>query len=557
MNHFFRIVHSLSVLSIVCAAVIPVAAQPPTPSDPMNMAMGHLPGAFPTTVSAANMRVEQFTPAILGDTGSDNLRISFPASGPMKWTESRHNEGDIALLIGPELPGDPSYFPPTTFVNNYGPIANGPFENTTLAWRVNQRTGGLLATVRHNGVNYGNDYTNNGNPVGTIHGISYFNQTGAQGWGFRMSDGVFNNGGEGSSDLQMGIAGFDDSKGEGSTSTAVAYFPYQQGWVGAWVNNGPADGEATFGSSSTGLMPSTVNWFNGVATVRLPNVNSATDGMLFVAPTHDNNLTNIAAARPVNGGWNVAVREDHSADFSGQTLVDGTQNSFQFLYVPYTATNLIGGHVNGTNGSLIKSSGDMFFGITRTGPGEYSLSIEGPGPTKRGENDGMLILSVAGALPNSDTLADRKFMSYQYDVASGDFIIQSRELTATNDPVNSQNQFGDVLSLRDVDFYFAWVSFTNPLALGISGDYNNNGTVDAADYVLWRENLNASVTLPNDTTPGTVQQADYDVWRANFGRSSTGALGTGMAQIVPEPASPMLIAIMFGFIAFSRLRKLP
>jgi hypothetical protein len=48
---------------------------------------------------------------------------------------------------------------------------------------------------------------------------------------------------------------------------------------------------------------------------------------------------------------------------------------------------------------------------------------------------------------------------------------------------------------------------------GISGDFNNNGAVDAADYVLWR---NAGL-LQNDPTPG-VQSEDYDTWRANFGQ---------------------------------------
>ena len=52
---------------------------------------------------------------------------------------------------------------------------------------------------------------------------------------------------------------------------------------------------------------------------------------------------------------------------------------------------------------------------------------------------------------------------------------------------------------------------------GISGDYNGNGVVDAADYTVWRDNLGKSVTLPNDTTPGTVVQADFDVWKNNFG----------------------------------------
>src|SRR5262245_30399917 len=49
---------------------------------------------------------------------------------------------------------------------------------------------------------------------------------------------------------------------------------------------------------------------------------------------------------------------------------------------------------------------------------------------------------------------------------------------------------------------------------GPTGDYNNNGTVDAGDYVLWRK----GGPLQNDPTPG-VQAGDYDVWRANFGKT--------------------------------------
>jgi formylglycine-generating enzyme required for sulfatase activity len=49
--------------------------------------------------------------------------------------------------------------------------------------------------------------------------------------------------------------------------------------------------------------------------------------------------------------------------------------------------------------------------------------------------------------------------------------------------------------------------------VGISGDFNNNGAVDAVDYVLWRN----GGLLQNDPTPG-VQSEDYDTWRANFGQ---------------------------------------
>ena len=51
----------------------------------------------------------------------------------------------------------------------------------------------------------------------------------------------------------------------------------------------------------------------------------------------------------------------------------------------------------------------------------------------------------------------------------------------------------------------------------LPGDYSNDGTVDASDFIVWRHNNGTNVTLPNDTTPGVVNQADYDVWRANFG----------------------------------------
>jgi hypothetical protein len=89
-------------------------------------------------------------------------------------------------------------------------------------------------------------------------------------------------------------------------------------------------------------------------------------------------------------------------------------------------------------------------------------------------------------------------------------------------------------------------------APGVNGDYNNNGVVDAGDYVIWRKRLNQNVTLPNDTTPGTVTAADYTVWRASFGNV---ALGSGSGSLVatgevPEPAT-VLFALMSGLIAAS------
>jgi hypothetical protein len=72
---------------------------------------------------------------------------------------------------------------------------------------------------------------------------------------------------------------------------------------------------------------------------------------------------------------------------------------------------------------------------------------------------------------------------------------------------------------------------------GVPGDYNNNGAVDAADYVLWR---NGGPLENEGDTPGTVNQADYEFWRARFGATSGGAAALSAAT-VPEPASAALM----------------
>jgi hypothetical protein len=67
--------------------------------------------------------------------------------------------------------------------------------------------------------------------------------------------------------------------------------------------------------------------------------------------------------------------------------------------------------------------------------------------------------------------------------------------------------------------------------VGVLGDYNNNGVVDAADYVLWRK----GGPLANEAdAPGTVNEQDYAEWRARFGNTS----GNGSLTVnstVPEP----------------------
>jgi hypothetical protein len=82
---------------------------------------------------------------------------------------------------------------------------------------------------------------------------------------------------------------------------------------------------------------------------------------------------------------------------------------------------------------------------------------------------------------------------------------------------------------------------------GVPGDYNGNGVVDGADYVLWRK----GGPLQNEVdTPGTVNAADYTAWRARFG-NTTGS-GTVKASSIPEPASCMLALFIPGLLFLVR-----
>lgn len=124
------------------------------------------------------------------------------------------------------------------------------------------------------------------------------------------------------------------------------------------------------------------------------------------------------------------------------------------------------------------------------------------------------------------------------------------------------------------------------VAATLAGDFNSNGVVDAADYIVWRKNNStqasydiwrahfgeANVTsLPGDyNTDGHVDAADYIVWRsdptnhggtpagyntwrANFGQTSgSGSTYSSVLHLtVPEP-SAVVPVVLLAFVATSR-----
>ena len=86
---------------------------------------------------------------------------------------------------------------------------------------------------------------------------------------------------------------------------------------------------------------------------------------------------------------------------------------------------------------------------------------------------------------------------------------------------------------------------------GLAGDYNGNGTVDAADYTIFRDNLggDSAVLGGNGSGAATVVVADYDLWKQNFGPS-----GTGSTAAVPEPTGLILLGLVVGSCLCGRRR---
>ena len=104
---------------------------------------------------------------------------------------------------------------------------------------------------------------------------------------------------------------------------------------------------------------------------------------------------------------------------------------------------------------------------------------------------------------------------------------------------NSQGVAGGVVEIA--------VTFN---VLGLAGDYNRNGTVDAADYLVWRTALGqAGDALAADgNNDGLVNEGDYDVWKAGFGNVAN---GSPLASI-PEPTTEASFALLAAILSLAR-----
>jgi hypothetical protein len=182
--------------------------------------------------------------------------------------------------------------------------------------------------------------------------------------------------------------------------------------------------------------------------------------------------------------------------------------------------------------------------------------------------DGYIIQSASGALAGAwNSLQDKTLAGWE-EIASSD----ANELSEVNLSNSSQlNANGGTLDLgaaysgglagpEDLKFTFSLAGgqLVAPGAVqyvsGLSGDYNSDNKVDAADYTVWRDTLNSTTDLRADGNGNLViDTGDYQTWKTSFGQQSGSGAEGGPLTAVPEPAT-WLIA-MLGLVVFGLRRS--
>jgi hypothetical protein len=194
-------------------------------------------------------------------------------------------------------------------------------------------------------------------------------------------------------------------------------------------------------------------------------------------------LTPGTASTQIANGEGAAV---FSAYFSSY-LTDGDYGHLHIEFLNSNGGSLGSSEIDGSDdtSTWLQRRGAVFVPV-----GTASIKTSVYGTALSGGPDGYIDNVDVRIVP-----AEQELLYLEVNVSSGNVAIR--------------NQSGEPFR---IDYYEINAS-------GPSGDYNNNGIVDTADYTVWRDNLNTAATLPNDPTPG-VDQDDYDVWKSNFGESA-------------------------------------
>jgi fibronectin-binding autotransporter adhesin len=242
-----------------------------------------------------------------------------------------------------------------------------------------------------------------------------------------------------------------------------------------------------------------------------------------------------------------SVQLNGASDYAGTTSVTGTGSK---LFVNGSKTGT--GAVTVSSGATLGGSGSIAGDIANSGtiaPGSSVGTLTATGNVTMSASSHLLIelsggsadkLVVGGNL-NLATTTDFLDVTGVGQGVSWVIATYTGTLTGTfnNIPASYTVSYGTGTNSQIT---------LNKAPSGVNGDFNNDGKVDAGDYITWRKNNTTNNALPNDNGLGTpIGPNHYTLWRSNYGRppgSGSGALIDGSA--VPEPTG--LLLALFGVV---------
>jgi hypothetical protein len=155
---------------------------------------------------------------------------------------------------------------------------------------------------------------------------------------------------------------------------------------------------------------------------------------------------------------------------------------------------------------------------------------------------------------NSTSLADDNYWMFDIDDPTGTVENIDSMLTPNVESRGFPVSYGEdaVGNLYIVHLSGGSVYRINTTEL-IAGDYDGDGDVDGADYLVWKNKYGTADNRADGNKDGTVNVADYTVWRNNLGNTAQAMGGNGAGnETVPEPASAALLLPIFALFAAGR-----
>jgi hypothetical protein len=287
----------------------------------------------------------------------------------------------------------------------------------------------------------------------------------------------------------------------------------------------------TFGSGgnwSGGLAPDLTN--RGIA-----NVRHVSGGNQSAVVTSNAIVWELNVSGTANQSMNVSIQSGMKlTTFAGINIEQGGAVQLQNGDLDAQYVELLGGTLAGA-GTITTGSGPIpgqvenRAGTIAPGNGIGTLAIigrfaNGPAATTAIELGGTDAgafdkISVTGGVALDGALIMSLVNAFVPSIGNSFKVITSTEELAGS---------FDLLQLPDG---FNWKVNYNAdnleLVVGNPGDFNNDGKVDGADYVKWRNDAGGPL--------------NYNAWRSNFGVTYGSGAGVGESAAVPEPTSAVLV----------------